>query len=115
MQTFLDQLLNGLSFAILIILSKFFWNYLRSPLKSFPGEWSTRFTNAWRFFDVWAEHPEITHINLHKQHGSAVRMGPNIVSLSDPGLIGKVFSTRSPWKKVCNPSARLVSDGADPM
>ena len=102
----IDYFVNIASTAVLVVLSRFFWNYVKSPLKSFPGTWFSHFSNLWRFLDVWARHPEVTQINLHKKYGSAVRMGPNIVSLSDPDLIGKIFSTRAPWKKVLNQQAR---------
>ena len=105
----IDYVSNVVSTVVLIILSRFFWNYLRSPLKSFPGTWSSNFSNTWRFLDVLAQHPEVTHINLHKKHGSAVRMGPNVISLSDPDMIGKVFSTRTPWKKVKRRDAEAAS------
>ena len=89
----------GLSVCILII-SRFLWNYLRSPLRSFPGPLPTGFTNIWRLQDVFKGRCDITHNELHRKYGPAVRMGPNLLSLSDPNLIGQVYSTKNPWLKV---------------
>ncbi|KAL2002185.1 hypothetical protein VTN02DRAFT_482 [Thermoascus thermophilus] len=88
----------ALSGAVLV-LSTFLWNYLRSPLKSYPGPFAASFTNIWRFLDVLKGRCDITHNALHRKHGIAVRMGPNVLSLSDPNLISKVFTTKNPWKK----------------
>lgn len=76
------------------------WSYFLSPLKAFPGPNAARYTNIWRYLGVVRGSFQNTQIRLHRKHGPAVRMGPNTISLSDPVLINKVFSTRSPWKKV---------------
>ncbi|KAJ5657790.1 cytochrome P450 [Penicillium longicatenatum] len=88
----------ALSVAILF-LSRFLWNYLRSPLKSFPGPASAGFTNLWRMIDVFKGRCDITHNKLHRKYGPAVRMGPNVLSLSDPRLVSQVFNTKDPWLK----------------
>ncbi|KAJ5751975.1 hypothetical protein N7520_008892 [Penicillium odoratum] len=88
----------ALSVAILFV-SRFLWNYIRSPLKSFPGPASASFTNIWRLQDVFKGRCDITHNELHRKYGPAVRMGPNVLSLSDPGLISQVYNTKNPWMK----------------
>lgn len=85
----------------ILILSIFLWNYLRSPLKAFPGPVATNFTNLWRFGDVLKGRADITLLNLHREYGAAVYVGPNTLSLSDPRVIGVVYSTRKVWRKVC--------------
>ena len=87
-------------FVLIIFFCRFLWNYLRSPLKSFPGPVAARFTNIWRPHDVFKGRCDITHNRLHHKYGPAVRMGPNILSLSDPSLIREVFTTKKPWAKV---------------
>ena len=100
MSTLLELTENfALSVAILFA-SRFLWNYLRSPLKSFPGPNLASFTNIWRMRDVAKGRCDITHNNLHRRYGPAVRMGPNILSLSDPDLINLVYNTKNPWLKV---------------
>lgn len=82
-----------------LAISHFLWNYIRSPLKAFPGPIVARFTNLWRVYDIWKGRADITHNSLHRKHGPAVRLGPNMISLSDPALISRVYPTREPWKK----------------
>ncbi|KAL2004813.1 hypothetical protein VTN00DRAFT_3086 [Thermoascus crustaceus] len=83
----------------ILILSIFLWNYLRFPLKSFPGPVATDFTNLWRFIDVLKGRADITLLNLHRRYGAAVRVGPNALSLSDPRVIGVVYNTRRTWQE----------------
>lgn len=85
------------------------WNYLNSPLKTFPGNSVSLFSNFWRFLDVWSGKAHNSHVSLYKQHGDAVRMGPNIVMVSDPEVIPTVFSTRNAWLKVSRSSESVVS------
>lgn len=89
----------ALSIAI-IFISRFLWNYLRSPLKSFPGPPAAAFTNLWRMVDVFKGRCDITQNALHRKYGPAVRMGPNMLSLSDPDVVSQVYSTKNPWQKV---------------
>lgn len=89
----------ALSVAILFA-SRFLWNYLRSPLKTFPGPVLASFTNIWRMQDVAKGRCDVTHNKLHRKYGPAVRMGPNLLSLSDPDLISQVYNTKNPWLKV---------------
>lgn len=90
--------------AIVVVFAAFttswcLWNYLTSPLRSFPGPVIARFTNLWRLFSVLGRKPQLTHIELHKKYGTAVRMGPNLLSLADPSVLSGIFRTRDPWQK----------------
>lgn len=108
--SFLADIVTNLALSVVILfISRFLWNYVRSPLKSFPGPAPTSFTNIWRLQDVFRGRCDITQTALHRKYGSAVRMGPNVLSLSDPNLISQVYNTKSPWLKVCHSSVRLVS------
>ena len=95
----MDIIIRLVLLGVTIVVAHLLWNYLSSPLKSFPGPVAARFTNLWRLQDVFKGRCDITHNNLHRKHGSAICMGPNVLSLSDPSLIGKVYSTRDPWMK----------------
>lgn len=37
---------------------------------------------------------------LHNKYGSAVQLGPNLVSLSDPNLLRVLYNTRGDYLKV---------------
>ncbi|KNG84908.1 benzoate 4-monooxygenase cytochrome P450 [Aspergillus nomiae NRRL 13137] len=96
----INELVMNLGLAIIILgVSHLLWNYLSSPLKIFPGPFWASFTNLWRLQDVFRGRCDITHNQLHRKFGTAVRMGPNVLSLSDPSLIPHVFNSKNPWMK----------------
>ena len=76
------------------------WQIYASPLSKFQGPFFAKFTNIWRLMDVAAGRSELTQKALHKQYGSAVRMGPNLISLSDPALIKKIYTIKGEYIKV---------------
>lgn len=39
-------------------------------------------------------------LKLHHKYGSAVRIGPNIVSISDPDAIDKIYGVKADFLKV---------------
>lgn len=83
-----------------VATSLYLLSYFHSPLRDFPGPVLARLTNLWRFLDVFHGRPDKTQLELHRKYGSAVRVGPNVISLSDPSLISKVYTTKGAWKKV---------------
>lgn len=90
----------GLGVTLLVV--RFVYAYLTHPLKHIPGPFWAQFTNWWRMLDYWNCTQIQTHQTLHKELGPAVRIGPNLVSLSDPELIKQVYSTRGDYVKVRN-------------
>ncbi|KAF2501879.1 cytochrome P450 [Lophium mytilinum] len=97
--SFLSLLLKAAILGAVLLLPRLLWNYLTSPIKDIPGPFLAKFTNFWRLYSHWAR----THIEsqreLHEKYGSAVRIGPNCVSISDPSLISKIYSTRGEFVK----------------
>lgn len=69
------------------------------PLRNFPGPLLAKFTNWYRLLDVAHGRADKTQARLHRRYGPAVRLGPNIISLSDPSLIKIVYRTRNPYQK----------------
>lgn len=84
--------------------------YLRSPLKDIPGPLLAKFTNLWRLIDHYKATQIGTQRRLHEELGPAVRIGPNVVSLSDPALLKKVYSTRGEYLKVCRPQIIMYGE-----
>jgi hypothetical protein len=83
-----------------LLLFRIIWSYLYSPLKSIPGPFWAMFTDLSRFCDFWHENQIWSHQELHRKLGVAVRLGPNLVSLSDPSLLKTIYSTRGDFFKV---------------
>lgn len=92
-----------LSFTLVVIalLTSFILTYIRSPLKNIPGPFLAKFSNLWRFFNHYQKAHIETQIALHEKYGDAVRIGPNVVSVADPGLVKNIYSTRGTFLKVC--------------
>ena len=80
-----------------------FYGYLQfftSPIKHVPGPFWAKFTNLWRLLNVYTRHAEKTQRQLHDRYGSAVRLGPNMVSISDPDMINNIYSRKNILRKV---------------
>ena len=95
-ETFISIVWGVLSIAT----SLYLLSYLNSPLRDFPGPILAGLTDLWRFLDVFHGRPDKTQLALHRKYGSAVRIGPKVISLSDPSLISKVYTTKRAWRKV---------------
>jgi hypothetical protein len=68
-------------------------------ISRFPGPFFAKFTNVWRLVNVWGGQHHETLRQLHKAHGSVVRVGPNLLSLSDPRWVKIIYSTKGEFKK----------------
>ncbi|TVY40803.1 Cytochrome P450 monooxygenase [Lachnellula occidentalis] len=91
--------LQSLGGLLLLAIIQLLWTYFTTPLKNIPGPFFAKFTNLWRFFDTYGGRPELTHQLLHKKHGSVVRLGPNVVSISDPKYLRVIYNTRGDYLK----------------
>ncbi|KAE8150656.1 cytochrome P450 [Aspergillus avenaceus] len=65
--------------------------YFYHRLDRYPGPLLAKFTNLWRFWDVWNRQPHETHIALHRKHGDVVRLGPNTLSFSSPAAVKAIY------------------------
>ncbi|KAG9244214.1 cytochrome P450 [Calycina marina] len=81
------------------IVSFLAWNYLTSPIKNVPGPLIAKCTNWWRFFSIYNNTSVDTQRALHEKYGTAVQVGPNLVSLSDPTVLKTIYSTRGEFLK----------------
>jgi hypothetical protein len=81
-------------------MTSLIWTIFFSRLRSFPGPALAKVTDIWRAFHTSRGRVDLKHVELHRKYGTAVQIGPNCVSISDPNLIRTIYSTRNPWKKV---------------
>jgi hypothetical protein len=105
-------LVKALSLGAIVLAIQVVVTYLRSPLKSIPGPFLARFSNAWRLLNHFNQTHIETQRKLHKKHGDFVRLGPNTVSIADASLLRTIYSTRGTFKKVCtlNHTTLIVSN-----
>ncbi|KAK6224869.1 cytochrome P450 [Colletotrichum tabaci] len=79
--------LSGLQLAACVIAGLFCAFYavrpLLSPLRSIPGPFLARYTDAWFLWRVHKGHLEQDFVSLHRKHGAIVRYGPNRYSFKD--------------------------------
>lgn len=61
-------------------------------IRSVPGPWLAKFTNAWLGRVSARGHRSETVHELHKKYGTFVRIAPNHVSISDPDALQVVYA-----------------------
>lgn len=78
------------------------YEVLFSPLRHIRGPVLARFTNFYRSGLTLTGKVDEDFRKWHRQWGTAVRVGTNVVSISDPGLIRVIYATKNAWLKVMN-------------
>ncbi|KOC09244.1 cytochrome P450 monooxygenase [Aspergillus flavus] len=63
-------------------------------LRHFPGPLVARFTDLGRLWWVKTSRSHHHHMGLHSRYGQYVRLGPNMISISDPDAIPLVYPIR---------------------
>ncbi|KNG49034.1 cytochrome p450 [Stemphylium lycopersici] len=92
-------LVKAIGLGTFFLVVQYVLAYLRSPLKSIPGPFLAKFSNAWRFLNHYGQTHIETQRKLHEQHGDVVRLGPNTVSVSDASLIKTIYNIRGTYLK----------------
>jgi hypothetical protein len=70
-----------------------------SALRSIPGPRLAAYTKLWRLCDVYKGRSHLTAIALHAKHGKLVRIAPNVISVSDPEEIPKIYGVKGDFTK----------------
>src|SRR6266542_4992029 len=65
-----------------------------------PGPLLAPFSDLWRFVVVAGRRPELKHIEMHRKYGKVVRLGPNVVSVSDSDAIKTIYGINTGFVKV---------------
>ncbi|KAL6251440.1 hypothetical protein RBB50_001649 [Rhinocladiella similis] len=85
---------------VFVVLCLFLRNKFQRHIYSIPGPRLAGFSNLWRFWDALSHVQHDTHINLHRRYNSPlVRVGPRVVSFSNPEWIPKVYGLTSGFTK----------------
>jgi len=84
-----------------LVLTWLVRNRYHNGLNKYPGPFLASLTDWWRFIDVYRQRPEQTHIALHKKYGPVVRLGPNVLSFSDPDALKTIYGLNKGFIKVC--------------
>ncbi|KAI1123217.1 cytochrome P450 [Nemania abortiva] len=84
------------------------------PLRHFPGPKLAGLSQFYHFFHIRAKVDNYRHLDrLHRKYGEYVRVGPNLLSISDPDMIEVIFHPQSnfakaEWYDIANPLLNLV-------
>lgn len=86
--------------AIFAVLLRLLYLAFKPGLCNIPGPFFAKFTDLWRLIDTYKGRHELTLQSLHRRYGTAVRIGPNIVSISDPAAIESIYGVKTDFIKV---------------
>lgn len=107
---FIISFVSGHWVAIFLILftASAARNFFKRGLNKYSGPLIASITDWWRFFDVLGRRPDITHIKLHKQYGDIVRLGPNVLSFSNPAAMKVIYGLHKGFTKVFHQTLLLI-------
>ncbi|KAF2219367.1 cytochrome P450 [Elsinoe ampelina] len=71
----------------------------RPGLRNVPGPFTASFSNWWKWKAVWRRNMHRENIRVHEDYGPIVRIGPNHVSLADPGSMAAIYGIQTVFKK----------------
>lgn len=78
-------------------------------LRSVPGPWLASWTNLWRAYSQNYRNFADVLLQLHEQYGPLVRIGPNVVSVSDARAVSTIFTMHGEFEKVrSSPACRCL-------
>lgn len=89
-----------LSALTLLILAYVISIVFKPGLREIPGPWLAKVTNLYRVRMV--QRGTFSHelAELHRKYGTAMRIGPDCVSLSDRRVVQDIYGIRTNFPKV---------------
>ena len=96
----LDAWYSEFPYCIFVSCVVFLYLYaLRRRLGHVPGPFFASLTNIPRAWWVWTRNAHEIHLRLHRKYGPLVRMGPNMVSITNPADVSIVYNFEGRFKK----------------
>jgi hypothetical protein len=87
--------------ALGFLLVKLIRNALRPGLVNVPGPFAAKFTDLWRLYKVWQWRFKEDLPALHQKYNSSIiRIGPRMVSCSDPEAVELIYGFHTEFTKV---------------
>jgi hypothetical protein len=85
-------------------------NRYASGLNHIPGPWLASFTQFWKVWYIThcSDRRNDIYVDVMKQYGDVVRIGPAEVIFADPKAIVEIYGTKGAHQKVCATFERLV-------
>lgn len=94
----MTALLVFASFFALSVL-RLLQNCFKRDLSWIPGPLYARASNLWRLISMYNGRQPDDIRALHAKYGKIVRIGPNIVSITDPAMVEQAFGLRNDFTK----------------
>lgn len=85
---------------ILFIITRLISQYYHNALQRHRGPLLASFTNLWRLWHAYRNSYREPMIHMHEKYGDIVRMGPNVLSFSQPQAIRDIYGPGKQFKKV---------------
>ncbi|KAK4935613.1 hypothetical protein LTR10_023374 [Elasticomyces elasticus] len=85
--------------TILLLLGFCVYNKYFYGISRIPGPFLAAFSDIWRTVLVWSGQAHIAHVKLHEKYGPLVRLGPNVISVSEPEAIKIIYALNSGYVK----------------
>lgn len=84
---------------VISLIGHLLYNKYGRGLNNIPGPWLAGWSHLWRLSLARTRRFEQNHIRLHQKYGDVVRIGPNVVSVTDWDAIKKIYAPNSGFKK----------------
>ena len=84
-----------------LIFSRLLYNFFQPGLVDIPGPLPAKCTDLWRLYKVWQWKFKEDLPTLHEAYNSSlIRVGPRMVSCSDPRAVELIYGFHTDFKKV---------------
>ncbi|KAM5354813.1 hypothetical protein ACJ41O_001459 [Fusarium nematophilum] len=84
-----------------------------SPLRRLPGPLAARFSRLWYLRQVSTGQFHFINVDLHKKHGSIVRIAPGQYSINDPRAMKQIYGIGKGFAKASISAWYTASSAAD--
>ena len=93
-------MMYGAYIILAAIFLRLFTNRYKRGLENIPGPTIAKYSSLWKLHNVWKGNHHQTALDLHRKHGSLVRIGPNHISVGDPSAIPLIYGLNKGFMKV---------------
>lgn len=87
-------------FFLAVVVGNLIINRYGQGLNHIPGPLSQSITQFLRAYQVWKGDIHTTDFSLHRKYGKVVRIGPRLLSVSDPNEINSIYGITTKFHKV---------------
>ncbi|KAK3715123.1 hypothetical protein LTR37_007333 [Vermiconidia calcicola] len=87
------------SYFIGLYISLIIYRVWLSKLNKFPGPWQAKISSFWLVYHLRNKDCYLKFEKLHEQYGKYVRIGPNVLSITDADLHDAAFAPNTQFRK----------------